>query len=226
MENPKSRHPVRSSFESGFRPSALQYLALLVAVSGAAAFQSFGKLALLQEEVSESLSRSEQRFRNLRSQVQFDSERSRLLLGIAEARSGAGERGLYQIYPSTGRLLARMLGWEFDEALLHDPVKNTEMAACYLDLLGAAYNDVEMILAEYNGGPLNAGYFRANVRKLADETRDFVPRVIAVYERLGREIRETVPLSSARATGIVAYPEARTFASTAPSAERRQIANE
>ncbi len=110
-----------------------------------------------------------------------------------EAISRAGARGLYQIYPPTGRLLAGMLGWEFDESLLHDPAKNTEMAACYLNLLGNAYNDVEMILAEYNGGPLNAGYFRAKAEKLAGETRDYVPRVIAVYERLAREMGRATP---------------------------------
>jgi soluble lytic murein transglycosylase-like protein len=109
-----------------------------------------------------------------------------------EAVSPAGARGLYQIYPPTARLLARELGWEFDEDSLRDPARNTEMAACYLNLLGAAYNDVEMVLAEYNGGPLNAGYFRANAGKLAKETRDYVPRVMAVYERLGREIGKQV----------------------------------
>jgi len=114
----------------------------------------------------------------------------------AGAISHAGARGLYQIHPSTGRLLARRLGWDFDEALLHDPVRNTEMAACYLDLLGSAYNDPEMILAEYNGGPLNAGYFRAKAEKLAGETRDYVPRVIGVYQRLEREIKGMVPLGS------------------------------
>lgn len=115
----------------------------------------------------------------------------------SEAVSRAGARGLYQIHPATGRSLARKLGWEFDEALLHDPERSTEMAASYLAHLGSAYNDVEMILAEYNGGPLNAGYLRANAEKLAGETRAYVPRVIAIYERLGREIhRTTLPLGS------------------------------
>ena len=51
-----------------------------------------------------------------------------------------------------------------------------------------AYREVTMVLAEYKGGPLNAGYFRANVRALASETKDYVPRVLSVYERLVREI--------------------------------------
>jgi hypothetical protein len=124
-----------------------------------------------------------------------------------EAISHAGARGLYQIYPPTGRVLARELGWEFHEELLHDPARSTEMAACYLNLLGDAYDDVEMILAEYNGGPLNAGYFRANAEKLAGETRDYVPRVLAVYERLAREIGRDAPLASARGTWSLADPE-------------------
>ncbi len=102
--------------------------------------------------------------------------------------SPTGARGLYQIHSTTGRLLARALGWEYSDDMLHDPAKNTELAACYLDLLQTAYNDVAMVLAEYNGGPLNAGYFRANVRALATETKDYVPQVLSVYERLAREL--------------------------------------
>ncbi len=131
------------------------------------------------------------------------------------AISHAGARGLYQIYPPTGRVLARELGWEFREELLHDPARSTEMAACYLNLLGGAYHDVEMILAEYNGGPLNAGYFRANAEKLAGETRDYVPRVLAVYQRLEREIGRAAPLASVRGTWKVAYPQAESGTSAA-----------
>ena len=253
MESPISSRSHRSSFRTGFRTCAYlrtyayQCLTLLVAVSGALAFHAFGEVTRLQREVNERLRQSEQRLVTLQSQLQFDSERRRLLLGIRdaivqtrpkvgqvrahelatlvleasekfpsvdpllllavgivesgyniEAISRVGARGLYQIHPPTGRNLARELGWEFDEESLHDPARNTEMAAYYLNLLGAAYNDVEMILAEYNGGPLNAGYFRANADKLAGETRDYVPRVIAVYERLGREIGRTVSLRSSR----------------------------
>jgi hypothetical protein len=138
-----------------------------------------------------------------------------------EAISHAGARGLYQIYPPTGRVLAGMLGWDFDESLLHDPAKNTEMAACYLNLLGSAYNDTEMILAEYNGGPLNAGYFRAKVEKLAGETRSYVPRVIAVYERLSREMGRPTP-----GAAFPAAPDTRTVASAAIPAVTRKLGDE
>jgi hypothetical protein len=101
-----------------------------------------------------------------------------------QAKSHADARGLYQIWPSTGRLLARSLGWNYDEATLYDPEKNTEAAALYLDILFSAYNDPHMVLAEYNGGPLNAGYYRADVAALAAETRNYVPRVLELYARL------------------------------------------
>ena len=63
-------------------------------------------------------------------------------------------------------------------------ISNTEMAALYLDILFSAYNDQNMVLAEYNGGPLNAGYYRANSSRTAAETRDYVQKVSSVYEGL------------------------------------------
>jgi hypothetical protein len=113
-----------------------------------------------------------------------------LAIGVVEsrydphARSRADARGLYQIWPSTGRLLVRALGWSYDESTLFDPEKNTQAAALYLDMLFSTYSDPRMVLAEYNGGPLNAGYFRAGVGPLAPETRDYVPRVLELHERL------------------------------------------
>jgi hypothetical protein len=113
-----------------------------------------------------------------------------LSIGTVESRfdpqaiSSADARGLYQIWPSTGRLLLRSLGWDYDDAALHDPEKNTEAAALYLDILFAAYSDPQMVLAEYNGGPLNAGYLRAGVNQLSAETRNYVPQVLDLYSRL------------------------------------------
>jgi soluble lytic murein transglycosylase-like protein len=113
-----------------------------------------------------------------------------LSIGIVEsgfdpkARSHADARGLYQIWPSTGRMLAAMLGWEYSDEMLYDSHRNTEMAALYLDVLLTTYNDVGLALAEYNGGPINAGLYRARSHKTAAETRDYVPKVLEQYERL------------------------------------------
>jgi hypothetical protein len=114
-----------------------------------------------------------------------------------QAKSRADARGLYQIWPSTGRLLARSLGWNYDETTLYDPEKNTEAAALYLDILFSAYNDPQMVLAEYNGGPVNAGYYRADVAALATETRNYVPRVLELYARLKDQF-ETGPTLQAQ----------------------------
>ncbi|HSB61819.1 MAG TPA: transglycosylase SLT domain-containing protein [Vicinamibacteria bacterium] len=116
-----------------------------------------------------------------------------LAIGIVEsgydpqATSRADARGLYQIWPSTGRLLVRALGWNYDDSALYDPEKNTQAAALYLDVLFSTYSDPQLVLAEYNGGPLNAGYLRAGVSRLAAETRDYVPRVLALHARLKDE---------------------------------------
>jgi hypothetical protein len=124
-----------------------------------------------------------------------------LAIGIVEsgydpqARSPADARGLYQIWPSTGRLLARTLGWAWDDAMLYDPEKNTQAAALYLDVLFSAYKDPKLVLAEYNGGPLNAGYLRAGVAALAAETRSYVPRVLELHERLQQEFQQGTALA-------------------------------
>jgi hypothetical protein len=106
------------------------------------------------------------------------------------AKSRADARGLYQIWPSTGRLLVRALGWSYDDETLYDPEKNTEAAALYLDMLFSTYSDPRMVLAEYNGGPLNAGYLRAGVGPLAPETRDYVPRVLELHELLKEQFEK------------------------------------
>jgi hypothetical protein len=107
-----------------------------------------------------------------------------------QAKSKADARGLYQIWPSTGRMLLRGLGWDYDDAVLFDPAKNTEAAALYLDILFATYSDPQLVLAEYNGGPLNAGYFRAGVRALSPETQAYVPQVMALHARLRHQFED------------------------------------
>jgi Transglycosylase SLT domain len=118
-----------------------------------------------------------------------------LLLAIGSVESGydaavtspARAQGLYQIWPSTGRLLAGMLDWTYSDALLLDPEKNTTLAAFYLHILFSAYNDESLVLAEYNGGPLNAGYLRAGDGRASPETRRYVARVLEARARLRRK---------------------------------------
>jgi soluble lytic murein transglycosylase-like protein len=122
-----------------------------------------------------------------------------LAIGIAEsgydplAQSSARARGLYQVWPSTGRMLAGMLGWQYTDAMLHDPGKNTALAALYLHLLFTAYNDESLVLAEYNGGPVNAGYLRAGDKRAAAETRHYVAKVLQLHERLRTKLDQSSP---------------------------------
>jgi len=113
-----------------------------------------------------------------------------------QARSRSDARGLYQIWPSTGRLLLRALGWSYEESSLYDPEKNTQAAALYLDILFSTYSDPQMVLAEYNGGPLNAGYYRAGAGALAAETRSYVPRVLQLYARLKEQFNRGMDLQA------------------------------
>ncbi len=125
-----------------------------------------------------------------------------LAIGIVEsgydpmATSRANAKGLYQIWPSTGRLLARALHWEYRDDMLYDPRVNTEMAALYLDILFSTYNDEKMALAEYNGGPINAGYLRAGSERAATETRDYVEKVTATHEALKSKFGQGIDLAS------------------------------
>src|SRR5204863_9016606 len=135
----------------------------------------------------------------------------------AQAISHTDARGLYQIWPATGRLLLRALGWSYDEAALYDPEKNTMAAALYLDILFATYSDPHLVLAEYNGGPLNAGYFRAGVGALAAETRSYVPPGLELHGRLKDDFDKGMAM---QADGMHrdGQREGKTLAGSAPAA--------
>ena len=218
---------------AGWQTVALLFLSLLLLTTVGVAFFAFHRVGELNDQMSTTMRRVEQRIQNLDAGISFDSKRQQLLLGIRDeimrtnprvslneafeyaalimqasdkypavdplmflsigivesrydlnATSVANAKGLYQIWPSTGRLLARSLDWEYSDEMLYDPKKNTEMAALYLDILFSAYNDSNMVLAEYNGGPLNAGYYRAGSARAATETTNYVKKVGTVYDGL------------------------------------------
>jgi soluble lytic murein transglycosylase-like protein len=218
---------------SGWQTTALLFLSLLLLTTVAVAFYAFHRVAELNDEMSTTMRRVEQKIQNLDAGISFDSKRQQLMLGIRDeimrtnprvslneayeyavlileasekypsvdplmflaigivesaydnrATSDANAKGLYQIWPSTGRLLARSLDLEYSDEMLYDPKTNTELAALYLDILFSAYNDQRMVLAEYNGGPLNAGYYRAGSSYTALETKEYVARVSEVFDGL------------------------------------------
>lgn len=110
------------------------------------------------------------------------------------AVSAAGAAGLWQFMPDTGA------DFGLDSLGIRDPARATEAAVRYLDRLHRAFGgDWQLALAAYNCGP-------GRVRRLVDahrartgatptfwdlhaalpaETRDYVPRFIAVAQHFG-----------------------------------------
>ena len=95
-----------------------------------------------------------------------------------KAISQVGAIGLNQIMPSTGKLLAGYFGIQYYDSLLFNIKISTKFAIKLIDFSYSQYNDWEAVLADYNGGPWQAHYYRKNKAKLAEETAKFVPNVM------------------------------------------------
>lgn len=87
------------------------------------------------------------------------------------SRGSAGERGLMQILPATGRSLWRQRNWEhFDEALLEHPAVNIELGSFYLATLMRA-----------NGGDPGRALTSYNTGRTAGAPNGYARRVLRVY---------------------------------------------
>jgi membrane-bound lytic murein transglycosylase D len=125
--------------------------------------------------------------------------------------------GMWQIIPSTGRFLGLKQNWWYDGR--RDIIESTQAAIKYLDSLSRQFNgDWELALASYNAGP---GKIRSAVRynkkkgkktdfwhltKIRQETRDYVPKLLALKELFGNPERyklELLPVSNEPAYTIV-----------------------
>jgi len=104
--------------------------------------------------------------------------------------SPAGAVGINQIIPSTGRLLCRTINWEYSRDILFDPKKSTYLMAIYVDILFTQYNDKELVLAGYNGGPRNSYYYKTGNNKLSLETKQYVKKVLTTYNNYQLRIRK------------------------------------
>ncbi len=101
--------------------------------------------------------------------------------------SWAGARGLMQIMPATGRMLAEAegLAWDSPEEVLFDPILNIRLGCRYLSGLVLAYS-IDGGLAAYNGGEKRAERWLREDRRddiLAQETRIYVPAILKIYDR-------------------------------------------
>jgi hypothetical protein len=94
------------------------------------------------------------------------------------AISKTGAKGLNQIMPSTGRLICTSFGWSYSDSLLYDIQNSTHMAVKLIDVCWSQYHDWSLVLADYNGGPYQAYYYKNEKAKLAEETKNYVPSVM------------------------------------------------
>ena len=103
------------------------------------------------------------------------------------ARSRSAATGLWQFMYNTGKIYDLKVTSHIDERC--DPLKSTIAACEYFTFLYKMFNDWELVLAAYNGGP---GYISRAMRKsgakdywsvrpyLRKETQNYVPKFIAV----------------------------------------------
>jgi membrane-bound lytic murein transglycosylase D len=111
----------------------------------------------------------------------------------AFAYSHGRASGMWQIIPSTGRLLGLKQNWWYDGH--RDIIESTRAAITYLESLAQMFDgDWELALASYNAGP---GRIRSAVRynrhrdrptdfwhltRMRKETLDYVPKLFALKE--------------------------------------------
>jgi len=106
------------------------------------------------------------------------------------AMSVSRASGIWQFMPSTGKVYGLEQTWWFDSR--RDVVAATSSALDYLQTLNAEFNDWQLSLAAYNWGEGNVRRAVArnrakgvptdflNLTRMADETRNYVPKLQAV----------------------------------------------
>ena len=94
------------------------------------------------------------------------------------ARSKMGAHGLNQFMPATGRLIAGYFDIEYHDSLLFNVEVSTRFAVKLFDILYAQYREWDVVLADYNGGPWQAYYYKNKKENLVSETRAYIPDVL------------------------------------------------
>jgi len=105
-----------------------------------------------------------------------------------DAKSPMNALGINQITKSTGRLLCKSLNWEYSDEILFDIEKSTYLMCFYLNILNEQYHNTELVLAEYNGGPKNAYYFKIGSNDCSNETKMYVKKVLQFRRELKKRI--------------------------------------
>ena len=108
---------------------------------------------------------------------------------LVHATSQFGAVGLWQFVPATARQYGLRIDNWVDER--RDPIKSTRAAAAYLKELHSYYGKWYLVTAAYNAGPTiinralqtskaNDFWDIKNRAKLSEETRNFVPKFVAI----------------------------------------------
>ena len=129
--------------------------------------------------------------------------------------SPAGARGLMQIMPETARFIVHAAAGERGGAL-HDPAVNLDLGQRYLSYLAtqeAVDGDLIRLLASYNSGPGGFSRWAGAIRDLGDpllfieaipidETRVFIPRVLAFTWLYAARLQLPTPSLDELAAGV------------------------
>lgn len=131
----------------------------------------------------------------------------------AGAVSAAGARGLMQIMPTTGRLLARQTGLRYSRTALLQPATSLQMGTRYLrDMLDRFGGSAEKALAAYNAGPHRVVAWTALRPSLSaeefvetipfTETRNYVMIILAAREQYRRIYGLNLPAAAPSAAQV------------------------
>lgn len=97
-------------------------------------------------------------------------------------KSDSGALGLNHFMPSTGVLISAAMGIPYSKEILLDKKISTEMAAKYLNMMYSLYGTWGEALADYNGGPWSASYYKRGSPKLNAQTAKYVPEILKRWE--------------------------------------------
>lgn len=92
-----------------------------------------------------------------------------------DAVSSAGAKGLMQLMPATAEI--------YGVTNVFDPAQNIRGGAQYLRDLIERYGDYELVLAAYNAGESAVERYGNQVPPFA-ETRNYIPKVMRIYNKL------------------------------------------
>lgn len=120
--------------------------------------------------------------------------------------SKTGAKGLGQFTKSTAKYVCEQLGIPYTDSVVYDPKINIKMTAWYLnDCISKENGDIELGLARYNGGPLEAWRYKCNRNwknakegtvisvkemlgavRLRKETKEYAPKILKYESKISR----------------------------------------